>query len=119
MMKGCHRSDPAEDSAVAILSQIYSGSSNQLLGEARFFAGVPGVASDFSPFNFNGNSEAISVNEDELRFKTTALVVGDVQISSFFNEFEVNAVPETSGGVVAFLIGSVVVCRRKRSPLTK
>jgi len=105
--------DLSQDAAIAVLSQIYSGSSNQLLGEALFFGGRLGGGS--ASFNFNNESQTLSVNEDFLQFKTTALVVGSGAVSSFFNEFEVSAVPEPTGGaVVAFLLGTVVVCRRKR-----
>ena len=76
-----------EEAAVAILAQIYSGDSNQLLGEARFSAGSP--IGDTGPFDFNSDTETFSLNEDFIRIKTTALVVGNGEIYSFFNEFEV------------------------------
>ena len=76
-----------EEAAVAILAQIYSGDSNQLLGEARFSAGSP--IGDTGPFDFNSDTETFSLNEDFIRIKTTALDVGNGEIYSFFNEFEV------------------------------
>ena len=79
--------DNIEGAAIAVLFQIYSGTSDQLLGEARLLGTVSNGVS--APFDFNSRLEIFSLNEDFLRFKTTALVVGPAEITSFFNEFEV------------------------------
>ena len=79
--------DNIEAAAIAVLFQIYSGTSDQLLGEARLLGTVSNGVS--APFDFNSRLETFSLNEDFLRFKTTALVVGPAEITSFFNEFEV------------------------------
>ena len=81
-----------EQNAMFLLSKIYRGGSNELLGELQLLA--PG-----EDRGFGVGSETTSLSEDFLRIKTYGLVAGNGSVNNIFNEFEVTAVPELLGDV--------------------
>jgi len=102
----------SEQNALLLLSEIYQGDSNELLGEHEFFvAGSVTNPSLNSPLFGTGLT---SVSEDFLRIKTYGLAVGDASIDRVFNEFTAVQVPEPSSGIAALLFGAIVIRRRNR-----
>lgn len=95
-----------EQSASLILSQIYDGDTDALLGEAQL--------SMLGNGSLTG-TDGIQVATDFVRIKTQSLIVGDAQFSSFYNEFETSAVPEPAMGSMLFLVGVVAFTKRRRS----
>ena len=92
-------------SAVLLLSKIYDGNTDELLGETQV-SQVGGGLID--------GTDSIQPATDFVRIETHGLIVGDVQLFSFFNEFETSAVPEPGTGSVMILIGAVAVTKRRR-----
>ena len=59
-------------------------------------------------------TDSIQPATDFVRIETHGLIVGDVQLFSFFNEFETSAVPEPGTGSVMILIGAFAATKRRR-----
>ena len=104
-----------ETSALLILSEIFDGDTNQLLGEARLFAtGVPNTNAFGNPTSvLLVDSDTISASGDSLRVRTRGVVAGSANIDRIFHEFEVS-VPEPGSGIAGLLIGVMIACRRNR-----
>ena len=103
-----------EQSAILILSEIFDGNTDQLLGEARLFAAGNGTN---RAVHLTG-SDTISLGSESVRIRTYGLVAGSGQdgeppLHSFFHEFETTAIPEPSIGVIGLLV-FVSLLRRER-----
>ncbi len=107
-----------EQSALLLLSQIYDGDTDVLLGESQLF----------SSENRLDGTEAIQLSTDFVRIKTFGLVVDgdDIDFSifssgaigSFFHEFEIAAVPEPGTGSLLLWIGAAAFARRRRPAIS-
>ena len=111
-----------ETSAMLLLTQIFEGGTDDLLGELMLSTVIN--AEPTSDPNFNDiialvGSDGIELNTDSIRVRTYGLVVGgntrgEDLLHSYFNEFETNAVPEPSSVVLISLVGVVGILRRRR-----
>ncbi len=99
-----------EQSASMILSEIYDGNTDALLGETQL--------SLLGPGSLNG-TDSIELDTNFVRIKTQSLIVGDAEFSSFFNEFATSAVPEPCTGSILILVGAIAANKRRRKVISK
>jgi hypothetical protein len=94
-----------EQSAGLILSEIYDGDTDALLGEAQLSILGSG---------YLRGTDGVEFATEFARIKTQSLIVDDASFGFFFNDFETSAVPEPGTGSVLILFGAIAATRRRR-----
>ena len=85
---------------VLLVSQIFDGDTDELLGETQL--------SEFGmEFLLESRTDSIQVETDFVRIKSYALVVGEVELTSFFHEFGTIAGDPGGGGEPSGELGDV------------